>query len=78
MLGLLNYAKNYASTIRRQKPNYDWSDVYGLILLLGIKGVYDGYKQQERKTMTEASASVCLLLATANRTLRGYSLSLTE
>jgi len=43
----------------------DWRNVHGLILFLGIKGVFDDYKQQKRKKMTQASASVCLLLATA-------------
>ena len=39
--------------------------VYGWVLFLGIKSVYNDYKQQKVKEITEASASVRLLLATA-------------
>ena len=46
--------------------------VHGWVLFLGIKSVYNGYKQQKwkkkpRHLITEASASVRLLLATAVR-----------
>ena len=37
------------------------------MISLGVQEVYDGYKQQKRKQMIEASASVCLLLATVSR-----------
>ena len=40
--------------------------VHGWVLFLGIKSVYNDYKQQIKvKEITEASASVGLLLATA-------------
>ena len=39
--------------------------VHGWVLFLGIKSVYYDYKQKKVKEITEASASVGLLLATA-------------
>ena len=50
----------------RQSPwtTDDWGNAQGLIFFLGIYGVYDKYKRQKNENkITEASASVCLLLA---------------
>ena len=37
----------------RQCPwkNYDWGNVHGLILFLGIKSVYDEYEQKKQKVL---------------------------
>ena len=50
--------------------------VHGWVLFLGIKSVYNDYKQQKWNKITEASASVGLLLATAVYAVDSFALCL--